>query len=299
MIIEILNKIGYSNLIDNGDFLRTKPLYRNSKTKTALSINKETGWFTDFGSGESGPITKLIKLTIGCSDDEAKKLADNYHSEEDKIKVETIVEIPEEVDTDEIKNLLPNYYFYNKKGISKDVLVEFESGLCTYGRMSDRFVFPIYNSSKHLVGLAGRDVTGKKDAKWKLKGRKSNFEYPLFKSKRYIIEKNEIILVESIGDMLALWQAGIKNILVLFGTAISTGLIKTILSINPKKIVISTNNDNQENLAGQRAAEKIKKDLLKWFSVETIITRFPDKKDFGEMTAAEILKWAANGGIKV
>ena len=62
-------------------------------------------------------------------------------------------------------------------------------------------------------------------------------------------------MVESIGDMLALWEAGIKNCIVTFGLAITSKIKQVLMVIDPKKIYISFNND--ENQAGIRQLEKL------------------------------------------
>ena len=47
-ILEILQKIGYTDVKDNGKYYRTKPLYRSSNNNTSLCIEKNTGCFYDF-----------------------------------------------------------------------------------------------------------------------------------------------------------------------------------------------------------------------------------------------------------
>ena len=77
---------------------------------------------------------------------------------------------------EELKNLLPHYSFYEERGISKEVLKTFRSGLAHSGSMNQRYVFPIYNMEGLIHGWSGRDMTGKKDAKWKHIGRKANWD---------------------------------------------------------------------------------------------------------------------------
>ena len=64
-----------------------------------------------------------------------------------------------------------------------------------------------------------------KRPKWIHYGQKSKWIYPSFVNEKYIKQSGEVILVESIGDMLSLWEAGVKNTIVLFGVNLS----KTIL----------------------------------------------------------------------
>ena len=57
-----------------------------------------------------------------------------------------------------------------------------------------------------------------------------------------IYKNKEVILVESIGDSMALYENGYKNNLVTFGLDVSQKLMTTLITLNPEKIIISTNN---------------------------------------------------------
>ena len=67
--------------------------------------------------------------------------------------------------------------------------------------------------------------------KWKHLGKKSQWIYPYYSPNirkdihDSILEKESVILVESIGDMLNLFQHGIYNVLVTFSTVISSPLL--------------------------------------------------------------------------
>ena len=81
-------------------------------------------------------------------------------------------------------------------------------------------------------------------------------------------EQKEIILIESVGDMLSLWEAGIKNSMVIFGLDVSVPQLNALIRRDPNKIIISLNNDEKNNSAGNLAAEKLKRKLLKYFDVK-------------------------------
>ena len=89
--------------------------------------------------------------------------------------------------------------------------------------------------------------------------------------------------------MLALWDAGIKNVIVNFGLNVSFAIINTLIKHDVEKIVLALNND--ENLAGNQAAQKAHKKLLKFFDRDQIQICFPTKNDFGEMQKEEIQGW--------
>ena len=157
--------------------------------------------------------------------------------------------------------------------------------------MKNRYVFPIFNLRNNIIGFSGRDVTNISKIKWKHLGEKSDFLYPLFLNHSILQEQREIILVESIGDMLNLWQSGIQNVLVTFGTSLSLPILNHMLKLDIKKIYISLNNDSNKNMAGNIGADKIYSRLKRYFDQRQLKIALPVKKDFGEMTREEILQW--------
>ena len=94
--------------------------------------------------------------------------------------------------------------------------------------------------------------------------------------------------------MLSLYQAGIKNVLVTFGTSLSLGILNYLLKIDIKKIYISLNNDSNKNNAGNIGAEKTHSRLKRYFDDKQLKIVLPTKKDFGEMNKEEILQWKNN-----
>ena len=93
--------------------------------------------------------------------------------------------------------------------------------------------------------------------------------------------------------MLRLWDKGIKNTLVLFGVYTSPTIIKTLLKIDPDRIVIALNDDSVKNgNAGNVASEKIRKKLQSYFDPEKVIVHLPiGANDFGDMTDEQIELW--------
>ena len=78
--------------------------------------------------------------------------------------------------------------------------------------MQNRYVFPIFDNKNNIIGLSGRKLEAKSNRpKWIHYGKKSKWIYPSFVNKNYIKDKEEVILVESIGDMLSLWEAVSKT----------------------------------------------------------------------------------------
>ena len=92
-----------------------------------------------------------------------------------------------------------------------------------------------------------------------------------FPTRAAIEESREIILVESIGDCISLYNEGFKNCLVTFGLTVSSKLICALTELSPSKIFLSFNNDQEssEN-RGLIAAIKNYCKLLRYFDYDKL-----------------------------
>jgi DNA primase len=295
-VYQVLTDLGYQ-LKDYGKEFRTKPLYRESDNDTVLRIYKDTGKWFDFKQNISGDINSLVKLTLKLEDMSQaqqwlknKNFVSNNATEINK----PLIKSSKKFDTEILSRLEDNQDYWINRGVDIETLKTFKGGVAKMGKMKNRYVFPIFNSKNNIIGFSGRDITNLSKIKWKHLGEKTEFLYPLFLNSEIIQEQRELILVESIGDMLSLWQAGIKNTLVTFGTSLSLAILNYCLKIDPKKIYISLNNDSNKNNAGNIAAEKTQARLSRYFDKSQLKISLPPKKDFGEMIKEEIVQWKNN-----
>ena len=130
--------------------------------------------------------------------------------------------------------------------------------------------------------------------KWKHIGRKSNWIYPAFIGDRHSIiqDLKEVILVESIGDMLALHENGIENVLVTFGLDVSPSLICFLSGLGLDNVVLSFNNDlEKDSNRGLDACVKNFLKLLSHFDVHSLSIALPLAGDFGDMKDSDFSKW--------
>jgi len=293
----ILLELGY-NLTDRGQYWQTNAVYRDGDNRTAIQIWKDTGVWKDFVKNTKySPIEKLIELSSNGNQPRILELLNSLKKEIDSdFSPQPIekMEIDQFFDHDEIKTLLPHYSFYNKKGITNHTLELYQSGLSMSGKMNGRFVFPIYDQNRKVIGVSGRHLFWKSDSnfpKWKHIGRKANWIYPIYLSSNYefpfqeaVENRKEIILVEGIGDSLALTEQNYLNHLVVFGLEISSKQMAYLSSLSLDKIIISTNNDKtKDSNRGLEAAIKIYLKLIDSFDISKIEIRLPILKDFGEM----------------
>lgn len=309
-IKDILQKLGYS-LSDFGTHWRTSALYRGGNNPSAVQIYKDSGVWVDYVKGDAYmSFRSLIEATLQTNDSkEVGELMKGYDFDGSQKrrpppsypKTQMEKTYPESI----LLKLLPHYSFYNKKGISDEVLRFFKGGLATEGAMYQRFVFPIYNKLGDIHGFSGRDMSTKSSErpKWKHVGKKSSWIYPYFlpddssinRVQSEISDKKQIILVESIGDLLNLHEHGIKNVIAIFGTSISSVLICFLLSLDLKNITISLNNDSsKEKNRGEIGALKIYLKLLDHFDKDKISVNLPLANDFGDMTSKDFTTWKAS-----
>ena len=296
-ILEILQSIGYSPK-DIGSEYQMRPLFRESDNDTALCVNKRTGLWYDHVERKGGPIELLVEMTInGTPNAEILGLL-KFDPEKQIIKEEM-------ESTPKFDKLLPlklkqDHSYWEGRGINAYTVALFGGGVATDGRMANRHTTPIYDPyNDDLIGFAGRWL-GKKSKyvpSWKILGSKKDFLWPIKYNIGEIQKSKEIILIESIGDGLALYNAGIKNVLVTFGVSLSSKICGFLLRQDMQKITIAFNNDSFNkkafgNNVGSQAALEARNMLGNFFDSSQIHVRLPiDKNDFGEMTVEEIKKW--------
>lgn len=292
-VYQILTDLGYK-LKDCGKEYRARPLYRDSDNDTVLKIYKDSGHWFDFKENISGDFTSLINMTLKLEDpNKAKEWLKNknftFHTprKDDKPKLKSI----KSFDIEMLSKLENDQTYWINRGINNETLSEFRGGIAKSGKMKNRYVFPIFNNDGKLMGFSGRDVTNISKIRWKHIGEKNDFLYPTFLNSSIIESERKVILVESIGDMLNLWQNGIKNTIVTFGTNLSLRILNFLLKIDAQKIYISLNNDSNKNMAGNIGADKVYARLKRYFDDRQLKIALPEKKDFGEMSREEILKW--------
>jgi len=286
----ILESIGY-NLIDCGDHWRAQAIYRDGDNKTAVKIYKNTGVWMDFvANSGSKPFEALVRLTLKDEKQLAELLGDA------KLETSTLYTPKETIEMERIyppstlDRLFPNYHFYEKRKISKETQEAFQAGLAGVGKMYRRMVFPIYNEHGQIIGFSGRKVDEHNDyPKWKHIGRRNNWVYPALNIQTGVDEEieltKEVVLVESIGDAMALYEQGIKNVLVIFGLSVNNNIVNYLSGKSIDHVYIATNNDdNSEKNRGFIAALKSFIKLSNYFDLERLTVKPPPKpyNDFGD-----------------
>lgn len=285
-----LIELGY-DLKDFGNHWRAKAVYRNGDNPLSLFIYKDTGVWRDFVKNKTPmPFRKLVELTLNTRDNSiiSKYVDCDFSAKEELLVKKEKLEMEKIYPNDCLKKLFPNFSFYLKRGISESTQQLYKCGLASAGKMYRRIVFPIYNSNQQIYGFSGRKVDDEKDCpKWKHIGLKNNWIYPAYIPNFPDIQ-DEVILVESIGDSMALTENGYTNNLVTFGLDCSSSLINFLVSKELKSIYISTNYDTNSTInRGLIAAINIYIKLSSYFDLDVLKIKPPLMNDFGEMQISD------------
>ena len=293
-IQSILTEFNYP-FKDCGAYIQFAAAWRGGQDPTSVAFYKDKQLAKDFVTGETYGIKKLIALIIGDETKTAEYLKGKLDLDL-KQDYRPKIKMPQIFDREILKELIPSYEYWEKRGISKEICQLYNIGLCLksdsiMGKMKGRSVIPVFNSNQDLIGLVGRDITGEHRLKYKILGQKSNFIFNALLNGKIIKEKQEVILIESPADSLYLHGLGIRNTLCLFGTECSFPIINYLLKINPKKVIISTNQEQDTSGIGNRASEKIFARLKKYFDLRQLEIRLPYKKDFCDMSISDIKTW--------
>lgn len=159
------------------------------------------------------------------------------------------------------------YDYLIKKGFVKEHIID--SGVCfvseksskVFDKWRGRIMFPIHGQSDQVLGFTGRILPEYDDGKQgkyvnspETKVFKKNqilFNYN--KAKQYIADTREVILVEGQMDAIMSYQAGIRNVVAVSGTAFTDTHI-SILKRLADNIVLCFDNDEAGKSARNRTA---------------------------------------------
>jgi DNA primase len=151
-----------------------------------------------------------------------------------------------------------------ERGLSLETVIDFGIGYCAKGMMADRIAIPIHNSQGEVVAYAGRfpGESSEDTPKYKLPPgfRKSQ---ELFNIDRAIKEPADrpLVIVEGFFDCMKLHQFGIKKVVALMGSTLSSAQEELIRQHTDCRSQIIVMLDEDE--AGQAGREDIAVRLAK------------------------------------
>ena len=179
--------------------------------------------------------------------------------------------------------------YYIERGYSKEVLAQFDVGVCTDNRkqMRGRVVAPVYDDDfEFMVGCVGRVTHENYNGRKWVNSRRfyaGAWLYGYWLSQEHIRKKRSVILVEGQGDVWRLWEAGIKNVVGMFGSSLTDTQIRILETSGAFTLILITDNDK----AGEKAKISIKKKCERNFNIVEVDL---STKDVGEMSVEQINK---------
>jgi DNA primase len=168
------------------------------------------------------------------------------------------------------KHLLEQGFEANQL-IEAGLIIKRDDGT-TYDRFRGRVMFPIRNSSGEVVAFGGRTLSKDKNIAKYLNSpettlfKKGEMVYNLDLARKSAYEHNQIIIAEGYMDVIALYQAGIKNAIAPLGTAVTNSQL-TLCWNNVPEILLCLDGDN----AGMRAMQRVSTLALPLITPEKIV----------------------------
>ena len=131
-----------------------------------------------------------------------------------------------------------------------------------WDRFRSRLVFPLYNHRGNIIGFSGRTIPGispVEAAKYintpeTIIYHKRQTLYGLWLTKQDIRKKNEAVVVEGEFDLISSYQAGVKNVVAIKGTAFTEEQAKLIRRF-AEKAILTLDADFAGNEAAKRSIQ--------------------------------------------
>jgi len=241
---EIKSKIDIVDFIS--EYIKLKQVGKNYQglcpfhkdTHPSFYVSPERQFWHCFGCNESGDIFTFLEKIEGIEFKEALRIlakragvklqAKDVKQSDSRLKLIRICQI----------SALFYHQVLLKSPLAKkarDYLKKRGSGQY-YDRFRNRIIFPIFNLYGEVVGFTGRilpDAEDESKAKYintpqTLIYNKSQVLYGLAQAKQYIRDADKVILVEGNMDMISSFQAGIRNVVCLSGTALTQEQVSLI-----------------------------------------------------------------------
>ncbi len=178
----------------------------------------------------------------------------------------------------------------NKKNYDTEKLVDI--GLVnnvngkTYDMFSRRITFPLWDKDGNIVGFSARIYRGEKDVSKYMNSRESKIFkkgetlYNYHNAKDVAKREKKIIVVEGFMDAIRVSLSGIKNVVALQGTAMTSDQINLLKKLRVK-VILCLDNDNAGLMATVANGDELVKN-----GVETYVIRLSGKKDPDEYIIA-------------
>ncbi|MFA5047854.1 MAG: DNA primase [Patescibacteria group bacterium] len=193
-------------------------------------------------------------------------------------------------DWDNLVNLLKKKGFSDQEIFLAGLSVKKDKGFGFYDRFRGRLMFPIVDYHGNVVGFGGRALKSDEPAKYintpqTLIYNKSQVLYGINRAKEQIRKKDVCVLVEGYMDVIPSHQAGIKNVVSISGTALTSEQL-AIIKRYSNNLYLSLDMDAAGQLAADRSI-----DLALAQGVNIKVISLPQGKDPGECVKNNPQDW--------
>lgn len=314
---KVFSKLGMKYEVFGDNIYSTCPVHESSDNPRAFSYSKGKGiwkcWTRDcqtehrndiFGlikgalSNETGSelefkdVLSWVKKEFGINTKRAanKIIIDNPNEFDELVRtIQNNISFPKtsDIKLDTTTNI-PSDYFVNR-GFSPATLKHFEVGDCKdkMSKLYERAIIPIHSDDgSHTIGYICRSIREYKLPKFLIypKGFDKRFHfYNMHRAIEHAKISNELFIVEGQGDVWKLYEAGIYNVIGIFGKTLSKEQEMKLQRLPLTHIVVLTDNDQ----AGRESKIQLQRQLGRFYKLT-----FPhiNHKDVGEMTIEQIKK---------
>lgn len=156
----------------------------------------------------------------------------------------------------------------------------------TYDMFTRRITFPLWDKDGNIVGFSARVYRDEKDVSKYMNSRESKLFkkgetlYNYHKAKDIAKREKKIIVVEGFMDAIRISSIGIKNVVALQGTAMTTEQIQLLKKLRVK-VILCLDNDNAGLIATINNGDELIKN-----EIETEVIRLSGEKDPDEYILA-------------
>lgn len=236
--------------------------YENVSFLEAVSIvAKKSGILFDYKEEKKSSINKNYEELYNILSDSSKYFQNYLNAKEGEDALNYLKN--RNFDKDIIKEfefgLAPRnnalYSFLNKKGyknesIEKTSLISLEN--YPHDVFVDRIMIPIHDLEGHVLGFTGRIYKDSNNPKYINSKESEVFKkgkilFNFHRAKNNVRNNHELIIVEGNMDALKMYALGVKNVIALMGTALTTDQVDAIKKLRCK-VKLMLDNDNAGRL---------------------------------------------------
>lgn len=144
--------------------------------------------------------------------------------------------------------------FLDERSVLPATSKYFGLGYAPSGFFADRITIPIHDHRGNLIGFTGRSTRDSVKPKYKNSENSDHFDkskivFNEYRALREVRESDSIIFVEGHFDVVSMWQAGIKNVVAMQGTAAPSEAIIRRLARKTKRFILCFDADDGGNKA--------------------------------------------------